>query len=107
MNNQDRAAQVLRIFPLFVSKLFTQDEREDAISAIAAYGQERSRTGIKKMRDAVAAMWNTMQSLDELDEAADRLLAEQREKPTEEEKARYRNEQDVRLQDAMAEQGKK
>ena len=37
------------------------------------------RIGIKLMRDAVAAMWNTMQSLDELDEAA-KLLAEQEKK---------------------------
>ena len=36
--------------------------------------------GIEKMRDAVAAMWNTMQSLDELDEAAEKLLAEQEKK---------------------------
>ena len=38
------------------------------------------RIGIEKMRDAVAAMWNTMRSLDELDEAAEKLLAEQEEK---------------------------
>ena len=38
------------------------------------------RAGIEKMRDAVAAMWNTMRSLDELDEAAEKLLAEQEEK---------------------------
>ena len=42
-----------------------------------AYGQEWYRAGIKKMWDVVAAMWNTMQSLDELDEAANKLFAEQ------------------------------
>ena len=80
MTDQDRAVQVLRTFPLFVSKLFTQDEREDAISVIAAYGKGQFRAGIEKMRDAVAAMWGTMQSLDELDEAAEKLLTEQEEK---------------------------
>ena len=47
MTDQDHATQVLRTFPLFVSKLFTQDERQDAISAIAAYGQERFRAGVE------------------------------------------------------------
>ena len=38
------------------------------------------RAGVEKMRDVVAAMWNSMQSLAELDEAARKLLAEQKEK---------------------------
>ena len=49
---------------------------------VSVQGAERRGIcmGIKKMRDAVAAMWNTMRSLDELDEAAEKLLAEQEEK---------------------------
>ena len=49
---------------------------------VSVQGAERRgiRIGVKKMRDAVAAMWNTMQSLDELDEAAEKLLAEQKKK---------------------------
>ena len=49
---------------------------------VSVQGAERRgiRIGIKKMRDAVAAMWNTMKSLDELDEAADKQIAEQEEK---------------------------
>jgi len=46
---------------------------------VSVQGAERRGIciGITKMRDVVAAMWNTMKSLDELDEAAEKLLAEQ------------------------------
>ena len=84
MNNQDRAAQVLRTFPLFVSKLFTQDERQDAISAIAAHGQERYRAGVVAIRDGVSRFTNdygdTYINLEDLEETAAKLLAEQGEK---------------------------
>ena len=84
MTDKDRAAQVLRTFPLFVSKLFTQDEREDAISAIAAYGQEQFRAGVVAIRDGVSRFTNdygdTYINLEDLEETAARLLAEQGEK---------------------------
>jgi len=85
MTDQDRAAQVLRTFPLFVSKLFTQDERQDAISAIAAYGQERYRAGVEDLmlharRGQLVLGGHIAVPLNYLENGANKLLAEQ-EKP--------------------------
>jgi len=83
MNDQDRAAQVLRTFPLFVSKLFTQDERQDAISAIAAYGQEQYRAGVEASYEAARKAWPTALrecQANEILDAIYNLLAEQEKK---------------------------
>ena len=89
MNDQDRAAQVLSTFPLFVFKLFTQDERQDAISTIAAYGKEQFRAGVDKFQEwSDVAFYpgpnenphfqlGYMEAVHEVGRIAYRLLAEQ------------------------------